>query len=349
MIVKHLNVVTEIWTLAEIDTGTEVLTLSVRDGVITTRYAGMFSDAERHYPTKHADVEETAISGALLRRVAAILPEESDVVLARSGTSLRINCEGSQAAALRMMHSEEKLTIRPADGADTFRMEAAKLEEALTFLKELVSGGISNPVLTGIQFLGTAQGDLMLVGTDGQSQVGTVVFPEINMAPGEAFVAKTADLHEALTYFKTVRFTWSGTNLYLSSKRVKIRLLTLSGKFPSVKTLQTKFKHRVRLKAPAIETAVKAASFIDSEHVVRYVVINGEAAWHVRGQQIGEFVARAGSVDVPNFHIDFDAEWLAAVLKLPGPVSMRYNRNHEPALFTCKGYRCWVAPSVKIR
>ena len=270
-------------------------------------------------------------------------------MLTRSGTSLRINCEGSQAAALRMTHPEEKTTIVPADGADTFRMEAAKLEEALTFLREIVSGGISNPVLTGIQFSGTPQGDLLLVGTDGSSQIGTVVFPEINMPPGEAFVAKTADLHEALTYFKTVRFTWSGTNLFLSSKRVKIRLLTLSGKFPSIKTLQTKFKHRVRLDASAIATAVKAASFIDSEHVVRYVVRNGESAWHVHGQQIGEFVARAGSVDVPNFHMDFDAEWLAAVLKFPGSVSMRYNKRNEPALFTCKGYRCWVSPSVKIR
>ena len=351
MKISDLLRLTNIWNLADLDTGTKVLTLQVGGGEVprlAAYFSGMFCAAIGTLRIEPGDVRFTkvSVSGSVLQHVLSAMPEDAAVKLSISKSSLVVRCVGGQQATLRMSPEEERPLIQVPKTGGSFEIDSADLRAALTFLRDIVAEGVSKMALTGVRFSRSGDKSLTLTATDGESRLGHVVLEQCKVSRKIDYIAKTADLLVGLEFFGRVKVTATEGQLYLSGSGARVRLSLLAGVFPSIARLPKTFDHSISIPAEALATARKVTGYLDSDGILKLQVADGKARFLVEGREVGSFVVAVGKAKAADIDLLLDARWLEPTASLGDTLKVQYSAANSPVLFSAEDrpWLYWLSP-----
>jgi len=337
--VKAFSDLLEIWRLIDKDPSSKTIMLTRRGAYV----GGMHIGASRKCSLDIG--KPILLDGANLTGAVKLLPPLAKVDMKQTDASLILNA-GKRRAVLRMNISSPL----PDDIKITSpEFDCKRLRNAIPFLRSCTSGGVLQPILTGIRFSkGKKKGEVVLEATDKEMRSGRLSLKLLLKAAGQ--VVPAADLEQALSLMEgRVSMRFDRGHLLMKDATTKIKIALLQGAYPDLSRLpQPKsYKHRMALHKAPLDTAVKAAILLDSDRLVTLSIKDGTAAWMVHGQETGGFRQPIGPTKLPDIEIVFDAHWLDSAQYVGAEFVLKYNDERTPVLFSGNKRFLWMSPVAK--
>lgn len=339
MLVRDLASLVEIWRLVEKDPGTKEILLD-RKGA---RVEGMHIDAQRRMTLPLE--KQVSIDGALLVGTLALMPQDAELSVKQTGTSLILATKGRRAV-LRVQKKVDPRNLKLFFKGESF--DTSTLREELAFLRACTSGGVLSPILTGIHFAPPTDRGIPLEATDVERRTGRVHLSLPITSTGK--VVPAADFDAALSLMRdTISMKFTDKYLKLCDGETAIQSLTIFGVYPNLSRLPSpgKLKYSIILRKPLLETAIRAAVLLDSDRIVTLSIKDGFGSLLVTSNETGGFRQKLGKYDVPDIDIVFDAHWLDAAQYVGEKIRLRYNDARSPVLFSGNRRLLWMSPLVK--
>lgn len=339
MLVKDFSYLVDIWRLIEKDPGAKDVYLSKRGA----RVDGMHVAAFRKSPAPLPLDGSISIDGAMLSGTLALMPQDAELTVRHTPASLVLSAKGRRVV-LRMRvgkPSPKKLRFK----AKFF--DGTALRDEIAFLRACTSGGVVQPLLTGIHFISEGA-RVVLEATDAERRTGRMALRLPFTATGH--VVPGTDLEMALVLLAPeIAVKFIEARMCLQDAQTIIQLSILYGRFPDLSRLPKPalYQHEIMLRKHQLETAIKAAVILDNDRLVILAIKDKRAALLVRGQEVGGFRQPVGACDLPDIEIVFDAHWLDAAQYVGDHVKLRYTDHRSPVLFSGNKRLLWMSPIVK--